>query len=109
MLRRWLILCVNCDTQPFGQTSLDVTVMVFWDIEVGLPWWNSGKDSACNARATGGVGSIPGLGNHPEEGMATHSSILAWRIHGQRNQWATVCGVTKNWTRLKQPSTHAHI
>ena len=22
-----------------------------------------------------------------EEGMATHSSILAWRIHGQRSPW----------------------
>ena len=29
-----------------------------------------------------------------EKGMATHSSILAWRI-----PW-TVCGVTKSWTRL---------
>ena len=26
------------------------------------------------------VGSIPGLGRSPEEGMATHSNILAWRI-----------------------------
>ena len=25
-------------------------------------------------------GSIPGLGNHLEKGLATHSSILAWRI-----------------------------
>ena len=25
-------------------------------------------------------GSIPGSGRSPEEGMATHSSILAWRI-----------------------------
>ena len=28
----------------------------------------------------GDLGSIPGLGRSPEEGMATHSSILAWRI-----------------------------
>ena len=28
---------------------------------------------------------IPGLGRSLERGMATHSSILAWRIHGQRN------------------------
>ena len=27
---------------------------------------------------TGHVGSIPGLGRSPEEGMTTHSSILAW-------------------------------
>ena len=26
------------------------------------------------------VGSVPRSGRPPEEGMATHSSILAWRI-----------------------------
>ena len=31
MPRRWLILCVNYDTQSFGQTSQDVTVVVFGD------------------------------------------------------------------------------
>ena len=36
-----------------------------------------GKESACNA---GDLGSIPGLGRSLEKGMATHSSILAWRI-----------------------------
>ena len=36
-----------------------------------------GKESACNA---GDVGSIPGLGRSLEKEMATHSSILAWRI-----------------------------
>ena len=36
-----------------------------------------------------------------EEGMATHSSILAWRIPMDREAWwATVQGVTKNRTRL---------
>ena len=36
-----------------------------------------------------------------EEGMATHSSILAWEIPTDRGAWqATVHGVTKSWTRL---------
>ena len=36
-----------------------------------------------------------------EEGMATHSSILAWRIPMERGVWqATVHGVTKSQTRL---------
>ena len=26
------------------------------------------------------TGSVPGSGRSPEEGMATHSRILAWRI-----------------------------
>ena len=34
-----------------------------------------------------------------EEGMATHSSILAWRIPTDRGAWrATVHGVAKSWT-----------
>ena len=35
------------------------------------------KESACNAEDKG---SIPGSGRSPGGGMATHSSILAWRI-----------------------------
>ena len=34
-----------------------------------------------------------------EESMATHSSILAWRIPVDREAWlATVHGVAKSWT-----------
>ena len=36
----------------------------------------SGKESACNV---GDLGSIPRWGRSLGEGMATHSSILAWR------------------------------
>ena len=36
-----------------------------------------------------------------EEGMATHSSILAWRIAMDRGAWrATAYGVANSWTRL---------
>ena len=35
------------------------------------------NDSVCIA---GDLGSIPGSGRSPEEGMTIHSSILAWRI-----------------------------
>ena len=44
---------------------------------MGLSGGSDGKESACNV---GDLGSIPGLGRSLEEGMATHSSILAWRI-----------------------------
>ena len=70
-------------------------------ISICFPGGSDGKESACNA---GDLGSIPGLGRSPEEGngypfqyrrsdsipgsriytleegMATHFSILAWRI-----------------------------
>ena len=43
-----------------------------------------------------------------EEEMATHSSILAWRIPVDIEAWqATVHKVAKSRTRLKQLSTHA--
>ena len=50
---------------------------------------SDGKESACNA---GDQGSIPGVGRSLEKEMATHSSILAWRIPWTRGQWATVHG-----------------
>ena len=37
-----------------------------------------------------------------EQEMATHSSVLAWRIPGT---WAAVCGVAQTWTRLKRLSS----
>ena len=36
-----------------------------------------------------------------EESMATHSSILAWRIPMDRGAWwTTLHGVTKSWPQL---------
>ena len=46
----------------------------------GLPAGTSGKESACNSGDTRDMGSIPGSGRILEEGIATHSSILAWWI-----------------------------
>ena len=43
----------------------------------GLPRWFSGKDSACSARD---MGSILGGEDPLEKEIATHSSILAWRV-----------------------------
>ena len=42
-----------------------------------------------------------GWGDSLEEGMATHSNILAWRIPMDRGAWqAMVHGVAKSQTRL---------
>ena len=38
------------------------------------------KNSPANAGDIRDVASIPGSGDPLQEGMATHSSILAWRI-----------------------------
>ena len=44
-----------------------------------FPSGSAGKESACNTRSAGGVGSIPGSGRAPG-GMATQSSIFASKI-----------------------------
>ena len=52
------------------------------------------------------IGSL-GWENSLEEGIATHSNILAWRVPMDRGAWrATVLGVTKSQTRL---STAQHM
>ena len=43
------------------------------------------KNPPANAGDVRDADSILGGEDPLEEGMATHSSILAWRIHGQRS------------------------
>ena len=59
---------------PTTVFSLKKIVIIY----LGFPCGSDGKESTCNA---GDLGSIPGGREDPlEKGMATHSSILAWRI-----------------------------
>ena len=51
--------------------------MIFPNALWGFPGGSDSKETICNA---GDLGLIPGLEDTLEEGMATHSSILAWRI-----------------------------
>jgi len=50
----------------------------------GFPGGSAGKESTYNV---GDLGSIPGLGRSLDESMATHCSILAWRIPRDRGAW----------------------
>ena len=82
----------------------------------------SGKELACQCRASlvaQMVKNLPAMQETCvrslgweaplEEGMATLSSILAWRIPMDREiWWVTVHGVTKGWAQLKWLST-THI
>ena len=68
---------------------------------LGFPGSSTGKDSTCN------VGYL-GWEDPLEEGMATHSSILAWRIPTDRGAWwATVHGVAKSRTWLRDSAYNA--
>ena len=66
---------------------------------MGLPWWFSGKESACNA---GDLGLIPGLGGSPGEGIGNPLQYSCLENSMDRGAWwATVHGVTKSRTQLR--------
>ena len=73
-----------CCTQAFSSCSergLLVAVQglltVMASLVAGFPCGSAGKESACSV---GDQVQSLGWGDLLEEGMATHSSILAWRI-----------------------------
>ena len=69
----------------------------------GLPRWLSGKESACNAGATGDAGLIPGSGRSPGGGHGNPLQYSCLENPMDKEVWpAIVYRVTKSWTRLKR-------
>ena len=78
----------------FSQQGQGLCISQFYVCEYmvlqSFPGSSDSKESACNA---GDVGLILGLGRFLEEGMVTHSSILAWRIPVDRGgAWQAFIG-----------------
>ena len=57
--------------------NTNVLIRPLVESKVGFPHSSVGKELACNA---GDLGSIPGQEDPLVKEMATHSSVLAWRI-----------------------------
>ena len=65
---------------------------------MGFSGNSDGKEFVCNE---GDLGSIPGWEDSLEEGIATHSSVLAWRIPMDKRAWRdAVHEVAKSQTQL---------
>ena len=80
--------------------------MLFSTPPVGFPSSSVVNNLPANTGDMGNPGSIPGWARYPEEGMATHSSILAWWVPGieepgglQSMAWWRV---GHNWARTFQ-------
>ena len=72
----------------------------------GLPWWLSGKESACNAGEAGSIPGSPWRSSGGGHGNPLQNSCLGNPM--DRRAWqATVHGVTKSPTRLKRLGTDA--
>ena len=72
----------------------------------GLLLWLRNKESTCSAGTTGDTGSVPGLGRSPGGGNGNPLQYPCLENPMDRGAWwATVRGVTKSQTRLKQLSS----
>ena len=108
----YLHLCFSC----CHCTVYSVTDLFFWNYSWylrdydGFRGGTSGKEPACQCRRCLEMW-VQSLGweDPLEEGMATHSSIVAWRIPWTGGaRWATIVHrVTKSQTGLKWLSMHA--
>ena len=76
---------------------------------VGNSEWSDLRETSRASLVAGDLGSIPRLGRSLEEEMATHSSILAWKIPMDREAWqAAAHGVAKSWTQLNDIHACTH-
>ena len=71
---------------------------------LGFPGGSDGIESACNV---GNLGLIPGWEDPLEEGMATHSSIFAWRSPWTEEPGGLQSIGSHSQTRQTRLSTHA--
>ena len=79
--------------------KLDINLMA------ELPWWLSGKESACNARAAGDTSSIPRSLTFPGGGRGKPLQYSYLEKPMDRGAWrVTVHGVTKSeiWSQLNK-------
>ena len=96
------------DLRCLGSNSLEAD-WDFWCLiigEEGFAGGSDGKGSTCSAADLGSIPWSLGWKDPLEEGTATNSSILAWRIPMDRRAWqAIVHDVTKSQTQLRDLST----
>ena len=78
--------------------SFDDTFNGFIRRYMGFPGASVVKNPSANA---GDLGLIPGSGRSLEKEMATHSSVLAWRITGTGEPGGLLSMGSQSWTQLK--------
>ena len=76
-------------------------------MNLGLPRWLSGEESACHAEDAGDLGSIPGWGRFPGGGHDNPLQYSCLENPMDRGAWwALVHRVAQSQTRLKQLNTN---
>ena len=97
----------TCAKMPDRHWDVCIYIILYLWVSWGLPWWLSGKESACNAGDSGDLGSIPGSGRSPggENGNSFQYSHLGdsmntgacrVRVHGSQR-------VEQDWAQAPTP------
>ena len=98
---------------PFAQffsVALSLSLLLAPFPVLRLPWWLSGKESACHAGTTGEAASIPGMGRSLGGGNGNKLQYSCLENSTDRIAWsATVHRVIKSQTQLKRKNTQAHV
>ena len=82
---------MNISFQSFSAYVYMIRITL--NIILGLPWWLSGKESACSA---GDAGLIPGLGRSPGEGNGNPVQYSYLENPTNREVWQVIVhGVIK--------------
>ena len=82
----------------------EMALFVAWFVDLGLPWWLSGKESTCNA---GDLGWIPGSRRSPGEGNGNPLQYSCLENPKDRRlRWGTAQKVAKSQTWLKDQHFH---
>ena len=103
------VKCVFSSSCACDQTTFlyYFSFLVHCSVCLGLPWWPSGKESACNA---GDLGLIPWLGRFPGGGHGNPFQHSCLENPMDRGAWqATVHGIAQSWTWLKQFSSSMYL
>ena len=120
LLRSWILLGESLLSFPSAAILLLLNLCLsnqgLGDLSVlhykshRLPQWLSSKQSTCSEELQATRVWSLGRKDPLEEDMATHSSILAWRIPWtEEPSRLLVYNISESPTWLKPLSTHAHI
>ena len=109
----WVLMCYNecimslkvpskANLSPYCARSVLTSFCVILNGYVRIPWWYNGKESACQYRRCRRFWFDPWVGRSLVKEMASHSSIMAWRI-----PWASPWGHKESDTTEQLSLSHS--